>query len=88
MAEAARYAKHFGAIRIIHRGDASAMPGAEQVVDGDEAMQINRNFFCIPVSRSCRRKHGLALPTLHPGSILKYVGAGDAHVSVQRKFSS
>ncbi|MCA9419926.1 MAG: MBL fold metallo-hydrolase [Nitrospira sp.] len=78
VAEAARYAKHFGAVRIIHRGDASAMPGAEQVVDGDEALEINRDFLCIPV------------PGHTPGSMAllyqhRFLFSGD-HLWWDRKF--
>lgn len=36
VADAARYAVHFGAQRIIHARDLAAQPGAEIVVDGDE----------------------------------------------------
>ncbi len=40
VADAARYAKHFGAQRIIHARDRSAMPDAEIVIDGDDAVTI------------------------------------------------
>jgi glyoxylase-like metal-dependent hydrolase (beta-lactamase superfamily II)/ferredoxin len=36
VADAARYAAHFGAQRIIHHADRRAMPEAEIVLDGDE----------------------------------------------------
>jgi glyoxylase-like metal-dependent hydrolase (beta-lactamase superfamily II)/ferredoxin len=36
VADAARYARHFGAQRIIHRADLRAMPDAEIVLDGSE----------------------------------------------------
>jgi len=36
VADAARYAAHFGAERIIHHEDRRAMPGAEIVLEGDE----------------------------------------------------
>lgn len=36
VADAARYARHFGAKRIIHARDRSAMPDAEIVIDGDD----------------------------------------------------
>jgi len=49
VADAARYAKTFDAARIIHRGDVSAMPGAEQVIDGVEPVQVGPEFVCIPV---------------------------------------
>ncbi|MDT3776294.1 MBL fold metallo-hydrolase [Nitrospira sp. MA-1] len=49
VAEAARYAKHFNAIRIIHRADASAMPGAEHVIDGENSVHVAPEFVCIPV---------------------------------------
>ncbi len=49
MADAARYASAFGATRIIHRADASAMPGAEQVIDGENPVRLAPEFVCIPV---------------------------------------
>lgn len=49
VADAARYAEAFGSTRIIHRADAFAMPGAEWVIDGDEAVQVDPDFICIPV---------------------------------------
>jgi len=36
VADAARYAQHFGARRIIHARDRGAQPDAEVVIDGDE----------------------------------------------------
>jgi glyoxylase-like metal-dependent hydrolase (beta-lactamase superfamily II)/ferredoxin len=38
VADAARYAQHFGAQRIIHVRDRSAMPDAEIVIEGDDAV--------------------------------------------------
>lgn len=38
VADGARYARHFGAQRIIHARDRAAMPDAEIVLDGDEAI--------------------------------------------------
>lgn len=49
VAEAARYAKYFGAERIIHHADVAAMPDAERVIDGDENVQVATEFVCIPV---------------------------------------
>ena len=49
VADAARYAKRFGATRIIHREDAAAMPDAEWIVDGTEMVQLNPEFRMIPV---------------------------------------
>ncbi len=49
VADAARYASKFGARRIIHRGDLSAQPGAEQVLDGEETVRISDDFLVIPV---------------------------------------
>jgi glyoxylase-like metal-dependent hydrolase (beta-lactamase superfamily II)/ferredoxin len=40
VADAARYARHFGAQRIIHAGDRSAMPDAEIVIDGDDPIAL------------------------------------------------
>ncbi len=49
VAEAARYAKTFGATRMIHRADSSAIPDAEWIIDGDDAVHANPEFECIPV---------------------------------------
>ena len=49
VAESARYAKAFGATRIIHRGDVSAMPDAERIIDGDDPVIVEPEFVCIPV---------------------------------------
>lgn len=49
VADAARYAARFGATRIIHRADADAMPDAEWIVDGDEAVTLSPQFELIPV---------------------------------------
>jgi glyoxylase-like metal-dependent hydrolase (beta-lactamase superfamily II)/ferredoxin len=49
VADAARYAEKFGATRIIHRADASAMPDAEWVIDGKDALFVEPEFVFIPV---------------------------------------
>ncbi len=49
VADAARYARAFGATRIIHRADTSAMPGAEQIIDGENSICMAPEFVCIPV---------------------------------------
>jgi glyoxylase-like metal-dependent hydrolase (beta-lactamase superfamily II) len=49
VADAGKYADHFGARRIIHRADAVAMPDAEWIVDGAEAIDLTRQFRLIPV---------------------------------------
>lgn len=49
VADAARYAGAFGAIRIIHRADLSAMPDAEWVLDSDMAIQVDPECCLIPV---------------------------------------
>ncbi len=49
VADAARYAKTFGATRIIHRADAHAMPDAEWIVDGNATIQSGPEFTLIPV---------------------------------------
>jgi len=49
VAEAGRYAKTFGATRIIHQADASAMPDAERIIDGQDSVQVEPGFVCIPV---------------------------------------
>ncbi len=49
VADAAKYAEHFGAGRIIHRRDLSAAPGAEDVLDGGEPVRRGSDFLLIPV---------------------------------------
>jgi glyoxylase-like metal-dependent hydrolase (beta-lactamase superfamily II) len=49
VADAAQYAGHFGARRIIHRADAEAMPDAEWIVDGVETIDLTPQFRLIPV---------------------------------------
>ncbi|GKS56500.1 MBL fold metallo-hydrolase [Nitrospira sp.] len=49
VADAAKYANHFGAERIIHRADADAMPGAERIIDGWDPVHLARQFVVIPV---------------------------------------
>ncbi len=49
IADADKYAAHFGAKRIIHAGDAGAVPDAEWIVDGAEGMLLVEYFQAIPV---------------------------------------
>ena len=49
VADAARYAQRFGARRIIHRADAQAMPEAEEIVEGIDAIVYRPEFRIIPV---------------------------------------
>ncbi len=49
VAEATRYAKQFGATRIIHHADSSAMPNAEKIITSKDTVQIEPGFSCIPV---------------------------------------
>jgi glyoxylase-like metal-dependent hydrolase (beta-lactamase superfamily II)/ferredoxin len=49
VADAARYAKRFGATRIIHEEDRSAMPDAEWVVKRNEPQPAAPGFTLIPV---------------------------------------
>jgi glyoxylase-like metal-dependent hydrolase (beta-lactamase superfamily II)/ferredoxin len=49
VADAGKYADHFGARRIIHRADAAAMPDAEWIVDGAETIDLTHQFRLIPV---------------------------------------
>jgi glyoxylase-like metal-dependent hydrolase (beta-lactamase superfamily II)/ferredoxin len=48
VADAERYARHFGARRIIHRDELSAQPGAEAVLDGEGPWQLAPGFLAIP----------------------------------------
>jgi glyoxylase-like metal-dependent hydrolase (beta-lactamase superfamily II)/ferredoxin len=49
VADADLYARHFGAMRIIHRADAAAMPGAEWILEGEDSMELRPGFTAIPV---------------------------------------
>jgi glyoxylase-like metal-dependent hydrolase (beta-lactamase superfamily II)/ferredoxin len=49
VADAGKYAAHFGAKRIIHRADAEAMPDAEWMVDGTDAVELSPEFLAVPV---------------------------------------
>lgn len=48
VADAARYAAHFGAKRVIHRRDLDAMPDAEVVLEGSAAIELAPGFTAIP----------------------------------------
>ena len=47
--DAPRYAKHFGAKRVIHRADADAQPDAEWIIDGLDEVEASPDFRIIPV---------------------------------------
>ena len=49
VADAGKYAAHFGAQRIIHRADAEAMPEAEWIVDGADDVELSGGFLAVPV---------------------------------------
>jgi glyoxylase-like metal-dependent hydrolase (beta-lactamase superfamily II)/ferredoxin len=48
VADAQRYAQHFGSRRIIHREELSSQPGAEVVLDGDGPWELAPGFLAIP----------------------------------------
>ncbi len=49
VADADKYAAHFGAKRIIHQADAEVAPTAERVIGGEETVRIGSEFQIIPV---------------------------------------
>jgi glyoxylase-like metal-dependent hydrolase (beta-lactamase superfamily II)/ferredoxin len=49
IADADKYAAHFGTKRIIHAADADAVPDAEWIVDGAESRLLADGFRAIPV---------------------------------------
>jgi glyoxylase-like metal-dependent hydrolase (beta-lactamase superfamily II)/ferredoxin len=49
VADCDRYAKQFGAVRIIHQADAGAVPGAERIIEGEEPIPLAPQFQAIPV---------------------------------------
>jgi glyoxylase-like metal-dependent hydrolase (beta-lactamase superfamily II)/ferredoxin len=48
VADAHLYAQHFSARRFIHRAELSSQPDAENVLDGDEPIQLADDFLAIP----------------------------------------
>ncbi len=48
VAECSRYARHFGATRIIHREDLSAQPDAEWVIDGMAPVRVSEDCVILP----------------------------------------
>jgi glyoxylase-like metal-dependent hydrolase (beta-lactamase superfamily II)/ferredoxin len=48
VADAEKYARRFGATRIIHQLELSAQPGAERVIDGFEPVELAPGFMAIP----------------------------------------
>ena len=48
VADAERYARHFGARRFIHRAELASQPGAEVVLEGDEPRVLAEGFLAIP----------------------------------------
>ena len=47
VADAERFAEHFGSRRIIHRQELASQPGAEIVLDGDGPWELAPNFLAI-----------------------------------------
>jgi glyoxylase-like metal-dependent hydrolase (beta-lactamase superfamily II)/ferredoxin len=48
VADAHRYAAHFGARRVIHRAELSSQPEAERVLDGNDPVELAPGFIAIP----------------------------------------
>lgn len=48
VADAERYAEHFGSRRVIHREELSSQPDAELVIDGTEPIELIPGFKAIP----------------------------------------
>lgn len=48
VADADKYARRFAGVRIIHRLELSAQPGAERVIDGFEPEELAPGFLAIP----------------------------------------
>lgn len=47
VADAERYARHFGSRRVIHRDELSSQPGAELVLDGDGPWELAPGYLAI-----------------------------------------
>lgn len=48
VADAHRYATEFGALRIIHREDEEAQPGAEMILEGNDVVRLTDDLTVIP----------------------------------------
>lgn len=48
VADQEKYARHFKASRVMHRDDNAARHGAERVVEGEEAVRLDRDLLVIP----------------------------------------
>ena len=48
VADAEKWAKRFGAIRIIHRLELASQPAAERIIDGFESVELAPEFLAIP----------------------------------------
>ncbi len=59
VADADRFARHFGATRIIHREDAHAMPDAEWILDGTDPIRLTPHFQVIPLPGHTPGSQGL-----------------------------
>lgn len=49
VADAEKYAAHFGADRVIHQADRDAAPSAEWVIGGEETIRVGSEFQIVPV---------------------------------------
>lgn len=49
VADAEKYAAHFGAKRMIHRADIDAVPDAEWIIEGADTVEVSPEFLIIPV---------------------------------------
>lgn len=49
VADAEKYAAHFGAKRMIHRADIEAVPDAEWIIEGADSVEVSPEFLIIPV---------------------------------------
>jgi glyoxylase-like metal-dependent hydrolase (beta-lactamase superfamily II)/ferredoxin len=48
VADQDKFARHFGAVRVMHRDDNAARYGVERVVEGEEAVRLDRDLLIIP----------------------------------------
>jgi glyoxylase-like metal-dependent hydrolase (beta-lactamase superfamily II)/ferredoxin len=48
VADHAKFASHFGATRVMHAGDNAARYGVERIIEGDEAVRLDRGLLVIP----------------------------------------
>src|SRR3954447_16656547 len=87
VADAERYAAHFGSRRIIHRDELSSQPGAELVLEGAGPWELAPGFLAIPTPGHTKGHCVLLLEDrfLFTGDHLDW-GRGEQHLSASEDY--